>query len=163
MPPPNPEHLFEQAIALVDRPGSRETDLRRAISAAYYGLFHFVLTAAANMIVGAANQSTDRYRLVYRSVDHSRFRSLCSQLSATNPQNLPFVPSGGFGPIADFARIAVYLHELRNLADYDPSANFQSDETKLAISEARQAIKWFQKGTQEQQETFLTLLLFKSR
>ena len=162
MPPPNPEHLFEQAIALVDRPGSRETDLRRAISAAYYGLFHFVSTAAANMVVGATKQSTDRYALVYRSVDHSRLRALCLQLRATNPQ-VPFVPVGGFGPIADFARNAFNLHELRNLADYDPSRKFQPSEARLAISDARQAIKWFQQGTQEQQETFLTLLLFKSR
>jgi hypothetical protein len=37
------------------------------------------------------------------------------------------------------------------------------DEAKNAISDAREAVKWFQESTVEQQETFLTLLLFKSR
>jgi hypothetical protein len=140
-----------------------EEDWRRAISAAYSGLFHFTLTAAADLVVGADERSSARYSLVYRSVDHSRLRTLCSQLSGTKPQNLPLVPSGGFGTIADFARIAGNLYELRNLADYDPSRNFTPDEAKLAISDARQAITWFQQGTKEQQEVFLTLLLFKSR
>ena len=116
------------------------------------------------MVVGAAGkQSTPRYSLVYRSVDHSRLRALCSQLSTTKPQNLPLVPSGGFGTIADFARIAGHLYELRNLADYDPSRHFTPDEARVAISDAREAIKWFQRGTAEQQEAFLTLLLFKPR
>jgi uncharacterized protein (UPF0332 family) len=162
LPPPDPEHLFEQADALAAGQEARQADLRRAISAAYYGLFHFTLTAATDLVVGADGRSSARYSLVYRSVDHSRLRTLCSQLSGTKPQNLP-LPSIGLGSIADFARIAGHLYELRNLADYDPSRNFTSDEAKLAISDARQAITWFQGGTKEQQEAFLTLLLFKSR
>jgi uncharacterized protein (UPF0332 family) len=163
LPPPDPEHLFEQADALAARPQARQTDLRRAVSAAYYGAFHFTLTAAADMVVGASNQSTARYALVYRSVDHSRLRALCSQLGGTKPQNVPLAPSGGFGMIADFARITANLYELRNLADYDPARNFTPNGAKVAISDAREAIKWFQQGTVEQQEAFLTLLLFKPR
>jgi hypothetical protein len=117
LPPPDPEHLFEQASALAIQSPPRQADLRRAISTAYFGLFHFTLTAAANMVVGADRQSSPRYSLVYRSVDHSRLRTLCSQVSASNPQNVPLVPSGGFGRIADFARIAGNLLELRGLAD----------------------------------------------
>lgn len=64
---------------------------------------------------------------------------------------------------ADFARIAGNLYELRSLADYDPSRNFTRDEARVAISDARQAITWFQRGNTEQQKAFLTLLLFKSR
>ena len=101
--------------------------------------------------------------MVYRSVDHSRLRALNSQLSGTKPQNLPFAPSDGFGDITGFARIAVHLYELRNLADYDPSRDFTFDDARGAISEARQAITWFQQGTEEQKLAFLTLLLFKSR
>jgi uncharacterized protein (UPF0332 family) len=163
LPPPDPQQLFEQADALAASPEGHQTDLRRAISTAYYGVFHFTLTAAADMVVGSGDQSSTRYSLVYRSVDHSRLRALCLQLSATKPQNLPLVPSGGFGTIADFARIAGNLYELRNLADYDPSRDFTPDEARGAISDARQAIVWFQQGTSEQQKAFMTLLLFKSR
>jgi uncharacterized protein (UPF0332 family) len=163
LPPPDPERLFGQAAALATSAEARQTDLRRAISAAYYGLFHFTLTAAADMVVGSDNRSSARYSLVYRSIDQLRLRALSAQLSGTKPQNLPLVPSGGFGTIADFARIVGYLYELRNLADYDPSRDFTPEEAKSAISDARQAIKWFQQGTTEQQQAFLTLLLFRAR
>ena len=161
MPPPDPEHLLLQADSLAAQP--HHEDLRRAISAAYYGLFHFVLTAAADMVFGADRRSTPRYSLAYRSIDHSRLRALCSKLGGTNPQDVPFVPAGGFGRIADFARISGYLYELRNLADYDPSRDFTADEARVAISDAREAITWFQQGSQEQQEAFLALLLFRPR
>jgi hypothetical protein len=115
------------------------------------------------MAVGANNRAVARYTLVYRSVDHASLRNLSTKLSGTKPQNLPLVPPGGFGRIADFARAAGNLYELRNLADYDPSGDFTPDEAKNAISDAREAVKWFQESTVEQQETFLTLLLFKSR
>jgi hypothetical protein len=157
--PPRFEDLFKQADALVARGG--QADLRRAISAAYYGLFHFALTEAADMAIGTADRSSARYSLVYRSVDHSRLRQLSAQL--TNPQNLPLVPPGGFGRVADFARVAGNLHELRNRADYDPSPEYTVDEAMTAISNAREAVAWFQQGTNEQQQAFLTLLLFKPR
>jgi hypothetical protein len=163
VPPPDPERLFEQADALTAGPDRRQTDLRRAISNAYYGLFHFTLTAAADMVAGSGDRASGQYSLVYRSVDHSRLRTLCLQLSGSKPQNLPFVPPDGFGTIADFARVAGNLYELRNFADYDPSRDFTPEEARLAVSDARQAITWFQGSTTVQQEGFLTLLLFKPR
>lgn len=45
----NPDHLFEQAdrLAAPFGPGTiRQVDVRRAISAAYYGVFHAILAAA---------------------------------------------------------------------------------------------------------------------
>jgi hypothetical protein len=162
VPPPLPEHLFEQADGLTTAVDPRQTDLRRAISNAYYGLFHFALTAAADMVVGAAERATPRYTLVYRSVDHARLRTLCVQVRATNPQTA-LVPVGGFERIADFARITFNLCELRSLADYDPSRLFTREEARLAVSDAREAIKMFHQGSEEQKQAFLTLLLFKQR
>jgi uncharacterized protein (UPF0332 family) len=163
LPPPDCEHLFEQADALAAQ--ARQTDLRRAVSAAYYGVFHFALTAAADMVVGVGNRSTARYALVYRSVDHLRLRALCTQLSGTSPHPAlqPYEPPGTFGPIADFARVTGNLYEQRILADYDPSSNLTTNEVTVAISDAREAIKWFKQAAVEQQEAFLILLLFKPR
>jgi uncharacterized protein (UPF0332 family) len=160
---PQPEHFFAQAEALAGGPTATQVDLRRAISAAYYGLFHFTLQVAANLFVGADKQSTAGYALVYRSVDHGRFRTLGAQLGGTKSQSVPLMLNGGFGKVADFARIAANLYELRNLADYDPLREFTTDEAKTAVSNAREAVKLFQQGTVDQQEAFLTLLLFKPR
>ena len=38
---PDPDRLFEQADTLINS-HKDETDLRRAMSAAYYGVFHFI-------------------------------------------------------------------------------------------------------------------------
>jgi hypothetical protein len=115
------------------------------------------------MVCGAANRSTPRYGFVYRSVDHARLRGLCDQLRGSQPRNVALTPTGGFGKVADFARNTYNLYEQRISADYDPLQSFTVTEAKIAVSDAIQAIKWFRASTQEQQEGFLTLLLFKAR
>ena len=60
MAPLNPEHLFEQAEALVVPPEAgppRQVDIRRSISAAYYGVSHAIAAAAADEFVGKTKRS----------------------------------------------------------------------------------------------------------
>lgn len=156
--PPDPEELLRQAEALAENSSATQADLRRAISAAYYAVFHFCSTAAADMILGAGARSSPKYTLVYRSIDHSRFRALPKQLNGS-----PIAPANGFGKIGDFAGLAANLNEERSLADYDPSKTYGAATVKIIISGARQAIDWFRSCTQEQQEACLMLLLFKPR
>lgn len=111
----NPEHLFEQADKLILPPPAgppRQVDIRRAISAAYYGLFHATITAAADQFVGVIKRSTSQYGLVYRSVDQGWLRSLCEEVKKPTlmPKYLPHAPSNGFGPnIAAFAAAVLEL------------------------------------------------------
>ena len=146
-------------------PYPNQTDLRRAMSAAYYGVFHFILTAAADMAIQDPSRSSVEYSLAYRSIDHKRFKALCSKLKGSRPSNdiLPYAPDGSFGEVADFARLAGNLVELRNFADYDPSRDSTLDDVRTAISEARQAVEKFLKASAEQRKAFLTLLLFTPR
>ncbi|MBV8920032.1 MAG: hypothetical protein JOZ76_18405 [Bradyrhizobium sp.] len=161
--PPDPDELLQQADALAASDGATQSDLRRAISTAYYAVFHFCLTAAADMVCGSGSRSTPRYSLVYRSVDHKTLSGLCGQLSQTKPQNVAIMPADGLGSVADFARVTANLQRQRILADYDPSQSFSEAEAKLTISEARQAINWFGSSSDEQKEAFLTMLLFRQR
>ena len=74
MPVLNPDHLLEQAdrlMASTGRGAPRQADLRRAISNAYYGVFHAVVTEAADHFVGRTQRQTPTYGLVYRSIDPS--------------------------------------------------------------------------------------------
>jgi hypothetical protein len=161
---PDPDRLFEQADALINNHND-ETDLRRAVSAAYYGVFHFTLRALADWIIGSANRSTARYGLVYRSVDHKVLRTLCDQIrgSKVNPIILPFEPVGGFGLVKNFARDVLNLYEQRILADYDPARPLGHPDALGAVSIARPAVADFQAATPEQREAFLTLLAFRPR
>lgn len=105
----NPEHLFDQAEKLIQAPAAgrpRQVDLRRGVSAAYYGLFHATLAAAADLVVGTTNRSTAPYELVHRSIDHRALKELCTEVTK---QTLPrkyatYIPPTGFWPnIATFA------------------------------------------------------------
>jgi hypothetical protein len=165
----NPEHLFEQADGLIGPPPAgppRQADLRRAISAAYYGVFHATLTAGADLFVGAVHRSTSRYGLVYRSVGHRWLRELCEQVQK---QTLParyvaYAPQNGFGQnIPTFATAIIELQEKRHRADYDPSIRVSSSDALLAVGTARAALVRFQQADAEPREAFLSLLLFPPR
>lgn len=165
----NHDHLFEQADKLIASPPAgppRQVDLRRAISSAYYGVFHYMLTAAADEFVGVTKKNTNRYTLVYRSIDHRDLRELCME---TKKQTLTakyqkFAPANGFGEnIQAFASTFVELQEKRNSADYDPSSRMKTSDASLAIATARDAVGRFQKASAPRRKAFLDLLLFSPR
>ncbi len=164
----NPEHLFEQAEGLItNRSGRpRQVDIRRAISAAYYGVFHAVITAAADQFVGVTNRNRPRYGLVFRSVDHKWMRELCKEIQkpTLSRRFKPYEPRYGFGPnIAAFAVAAVELQEKRHAADYDVMVRINQSDAVLAIKTARAALRRLNKATRSQQLAFLSLLLFPPR
>jgi hypothetical protein len=164
-----PDDLFRQADKLIAPPAAGpplQVDLRRAISSAYYGLFHFVLAALADEFVGTSQRSTPRYALVYRSVEHRRFRDICieARRQAASSRFAPYVPrTDAWGSMQEFARTAVELQEKRHLADYNPEPRFKTSDARLAIDTARVAVQQFQSAGQECQKAFLTLLLCPPR
>jgi hypothetical protein len=79
----NPEHFFQQAETLLTPPSAgppRQVDLRRAISDAYYELFHFAPTVVADEFIGVTQRTTRRYALVYRSIEHRSLKELCHEV-----------------------------------------------------------------------------------
>jgi hypothetical protein len=169
MPILDPFHLFDQADRMVTPIGAgapRQVDLRRAISSAYYGLFHFCLSAAADEFVGVGQRATPRYALVYRSIDHRILKDICievcKQRAAT--KYVPYIPRGGFDPkIQAFATAATELQERRHLADYDPMPRFRTPDAKLAVSTARSAVSQFDGANVDHRKAFLTLLICPPR
>ena len=165
----DPVHLFEQAERLVEPiPGeteARQADLRRAVSAAYYGIFHFVITTAVDLFVGSENRESEQYSAAYRTVKHAWLSDLCEHLRGSlKPKKPPHAPgSDFFGPLINFATNVAVLQELRHSADYDPSFNVAPDEARIAIKVAREAVRLFQGASEKQRVAFLTLLLFDLR
>lgn len=166
---PNPEHLPQQAEKLIGAPTlgqPRQVDIRRAISAAYYALFHAASIEAADNLVGARNRNTQRYGLVYRSVDHGTLRKLCEEVQrprlAEKFRHLE--PEGGFASgIKGFAAAIVELQRKRQDADYDPLIRFSRTEARLVISGGRTALARFKATSEDQRLIFGSLLLFTPR
>jgi hypothetical protein len=166
----NPDHLLEQAEHLIERGTAggepRAVDLRRAISAAYYAVFHDVLAAAADEFVGPADRGTPRYTLVYRSIDHRVLSRLCAEVKKSKPsaQYQGYAPATGFTREArSFAGYVVELQEKRHSADYDPAARFTTADGQFAITTARRAIGRLAALHRDERQIFLALLLFPPR
>jgi hypothetical protein len=167
MATPNPDHLFSQAenLSAQSGPGAPlQVDLRRAISAAYYAVFHKILTEAANQVVGHS-QPWEQYNLVYRGIGHGQLRAMCN--SARHPtlpkKYAPCVPVGFSTHIQTFAALTVELQEKRHSADYDPAVRVLKSDAALAISNAREALRHWQDALGEERRIFILLLLFPPR
>lgn len=140
--------------------------MRRALSAAYYGLFHFVLTVVADEVVGKTKRKTPAYSLVYRSIPHRSLRDLCSEVQKSTPAKMfvAYFPAKGFDRrIKAFAMVAIDLQEKRHRADYDPLQRFKISDVALAIESARSALRQFTKASAEQRRLFAMLLLCPPR
>lgn len=164
-----PDHLLDQAVALLHRPRGgprRQVDLRRAISAAYYSVFHLLTAAAADRIVGRGKRATAHYALVYRDLDHRTLAQFCALASRPSlpPRYRRCCPEGGFsGKAQDFARAAFLLQQQRHAADYDPEQRFKPSEAEALIDVARTAVRQWSTADPEEREAFLMLLMFPPR
>ena len=162
-----PSHLLEQAERLLEprKSGSkpaliRQVDRRRAISSAYYAVFHAILTDLADQFIGRDQRKSSCYALAYRHIDHRQLESLSNQVIKQTPEKryLPFMPDGGFDDsIRKFASLTIELKGDRNSADYDPSRWVGITDARLAIAQARDAISRFANAPDEQRCVFLTL------
>ncbi|KMO15158.1 hypothetical protein [Methylobacterium platani] len=163
-------HLLEQAERLaeatdgIDRP--RPTDLRRAVSAAYYAVFHAGLIAAADAFSGKADRESAAYGLVYRSVDHAKMKALCQEIIKQKPSTKfqKYRPTEGWDPfLVGYSEAFITLKEQRMLADYDPGYRIAPAEVEVYISTARSAVDRLDSANGASKRVFLMLLLFPPR
>jgi hypothetical protein len=164
-----PDHLLEQALRLINPPSSgppRQADIRRAISSAYYAVFHCTMTALADEFIGKSQRSSPRYALVYRSIDHRALRGLCIEVLRPSPARkyAPYVPGNGFGAdIETFCGAATDLQQKRHAADYDPVTRFVKPDAVVAVNTARNAVLCFTQAAPARRKAFLTILLCPPR
>lgn len=169
MPAPIPDHLLDQAALLSNpknRGAPRQADLRRAVSTAYYALFHAIMTALADEFIGRQRRNSNAYRLAYRLTDHKALRDLGSELGKTTPsaRYQAHWPGGGFGiGMQDFAGKMVSLQKMRHAADYDPSHRETQTNAAQSVAAARSAISSFEAASGDERRLFLTMLAFPPR
>lgn len=157
----------EDLLNLGRRGAHAQVNLRRAISAAYYGLFHYLLADAADTLVGKTKRSEPAYALVYRAFEHGKMRSRAEQ--ATKPQSkiAKALPSFGIAAFSDHIRKGaagfVDLQAERHKADYDPRYRPSLEAAQAQIDAARRAIENFTNAEKAEYQLFLLILLFEPR
>jgi hypothetical protein len=165
-----PNDLIWHAEKLVksSRGKPKQVDLRRAISASYYSLFHRLLRAAADDLIGgnAAARRSAAYKLLYRGFDHSRMRSISVDIAkAPLPQKL--AEATGLAQFSQqiqvTARALVELQQQRHSADYDPQFRASKSDARVAIELARYRGGMFDVAPVRERRLYLLCMLMPQR
>ena len=131
-----PEHLLQMATDLAEsgprRP--RQSYLCRAVSTAYYALFHCLARTCADRLAGRAGTVGNRpiWRRVYRALEHRQAKTRCENVPSWFPEEVRL-----------FAQTFAELQNRRHFADYDPDHSVRKSDVIGDINNARRAIDRF--------------------
>lgn len=161
---PFPEHLLEQAKHLANREKKRprQASLRRAVSTAYYALFH-LLVHEATLNWKRAEQRA----LLARFFEHGRMKAACDRQRAECNRYLTSNPPPDPGPELDCMK---HLHKVadtffqaqqqRHMADYDNSKQWTRTEAITQIQLVEEAFEsWHEIQEEPVAQAFLISLL----
>ncbi len=155
-----PRDLIASAKKLVGegQVGSpKQSDLKRALSTAYYAMFHALCWNCADSFIGTANAATraqSAWRQAYRAVEHGRAKNQCKNNAVM----------GRFpAEIQDFANQFVDAQERRHEADYDPFSKFTRHDVLIAIDAANTAIKKLKEPNIKHRKAFAVWTTMRNR
>lgn len=166
------EDLLSQAVMLarVDSARPKAANLRRAVSAAYYGLFHHLIDSAGRLLAGTQSTDWPLVAMATRAFNHADMRAACRAFPNPQPPEIfrPLWAQYGVPGNVDLslaARSFIRLQELRHAADYDLSRTWLRSQAVTTIDLAREAIAAWERLRQQQRDlarlAALTMLLWK--
>ena len=143
-------------LARVSRGRPREANLRRAVSTAYYAMFHCLAESCANLLVGGqgSERSQHAWNQAYRALDHRHARDRCTRRNVIS--HFP-------NEIQNFARLFVDMQGKRHSADYAPDATFTMPDVIQDIESVEDAITRFDSAPRKDRRAFAVYVLFQRR
>ena len=161
---PYPAHLLEQAKHLANREKKRprQASLRRAVSTAYYALFHLLIyEATLNW------KRVDQRHLLARLFEHGKMKNACDKQKVDCNKYINSNPPPPPGPDLDFMN---HLHRVasaffqsqqqRHTADYNNSKDWTRTEVLTMIQLVEEAFEsWRQIRGHDDAQAFLITLL----
>lgn len=137
--------LLDQARHLVNREPRRpkQASLRRAISAAYYALYHLLVAEATRVLVRKA-EVRNRFA---RAFEHRNLKSASRAFAYPQPNQLPNLTGGAPVPpdLQVVANAVIDLQEARHEADYNVGRRFSRLEAHTLIAQATTAFHAWQR------------------
>jgi uncharacterized protein (UPF0332 family) len=138
--------LVEQAehLARMDKKRPKQANLRRAVSSAYYALFHLLVSEASGY------WKLEHQRATFaRAFEHGKMKNACKKCGSSNNQ------------LMSVTTTFVELQQYRHLADYDNSRSWTRVDVLDHISTVKRAFHaWEQiKNLPESQDFLLSLLV----
>lgn len=132
----------------------RQADLRCAVSAAYYALFHCLMRTCADSFIGVTGQRSEAaWKQVYRALQHGQCKDSCRKADQVG------FPQG----ILDFANVFVQMQEKRHRADYHPSPKLFRGGVIEDIENCEKVIRRLEASRRRDKRAFAAFVLFKKR
>lgn len=140
-----------RTIAELDPKKPRQANLRRAVSTAYYAVFHYLVDEVCCAQIGTQNSQKEHRHALARAFVHTSMKDACTSFSsgtlkASIIKGLPRDAKGNYPipkEIKDIARTFLELQEKRHLADYDLSERFQKLEVLRLIEQTKTHVEKF--------------------
>ncbi len=158
------DDLLDQADHLASREPKRprQASLRRAVSAAYYALFHMLAAEGAQRFVPA--EPTLLRAQVRRTYVHANMRNVCRRFSRLQPSDAlaPLLTLPIDAELVSVAEAFVALQEARHEADYDFTTTFNKIDVLQRVQYARAAVaNWRAIRSSPNATVFLVALLLQ--
>ncbi|HZW30563.1 MAG TPA: hypothetical protein VFF52_07645 [Isosphaeraceae bacterium] len=160
------EDLLEQAVRLatLDARKPKQANLRRAVSSAYYAVFHLLVDEACRILIGTQHNQAPFRQVLGRAFAHGVMKEACKSFGGGTlkkgvAKGLPV----GFaipGEIRELALTFADLQEWRHLADYDRSERFKRSETLTLINQVKKRIEGFTKLPSSNEKRFFLACLW---
>ena len=128
--------------------------VRRAISNAYYALFHALAESNAAVLIGSPPDpaAAPAWSRIYRGLDHSTARR---ELQRHRQEFSP--------PARHFTDTFEAMQEFRHSADYDPAVGFTAHEASIYMDQTEAAILNFLQVPRSERTYIATLTLVRPR
>lgn len=159
--------LLDQAGHLAKREPKRpkQASLRRAVSAAYYAVFHMLIDASSRFVVRGNDRASLRFA-VTRAFDHGEMKSAANTFKGgTLPSVLQGAVNGAIqSELKRRCENFIELQQARHEADYDLTRAFTRREVLDLVSMAEQAFRdWSTVAGTQAGDAFLVALLLRKK
>lgn len=153
--------MVERLLWLADELSRRSREIksaaveRRAVSTAYYAVFHAITTLCASELMGsnAASKKTPEFERVYRALDHKSLKLAFSAAPLNNNQTFKAIGNR-----------VVELQSERIRSDYLPSGRlYKKSECDRLVQSARSIVAELKNLSSQDRRTLAVYLIFKNR
>jgi len=160
------EEMLKHAVELLYDPAKQPGDiqLRRAVSALYYALFHDINASAARLV--APNVSLQTNHRIQRWFEHAEMKKVCWRFVPPKLDQplLSLIGETASPDLRNVARTFIKLQDARHSADYDLGYNLTFEDAGQLLAETAIAMgAWNSIQNSAEANIFiLSLLMWKN-
>jgi uncharacterized protein (UPF0332 family) len=151
-----------QQLARAERYRPKQSSLRRAVSTAYYSLFHLLIDEAARLMLGGSRHQRSHRDAIARGFSHSSMVGACKSFAAASLPRALTEMLPRFSVSAELRVVADTFGELqyqRHQADYNRAAAFTRSEVVELLSSLDSAMEAWKRVRKDETARFFLVCL----